>query len=444
MRVEETTMAGAPNRQTTEEHGASREAQLHEHLQAICASTVFASSATLKNLLSYLFNNRNEQINEYKIAVEALSRKADFDPQIDATVRVQISRLRRRLKDFYLSEGHSSAIRFSIPLGTHQLALDRIPDVASHGEATALLPFPKHDLELHTREAEERQPRPWRLTLVLGVLVVALSILCGWQYWQLKAHTAPASTQLQPVWAEFSANGKPIQIVIPNPVFFSWQREIDSVLMARDTKVNNFMQIDDSPELTRLRDRLGPPELSQYYTVSSDVLASLKLMHYLDANNVKIDIAISSDASAELFEGENVILVGTPGTLTPFKNQLDRLYFEFNPQGGLLTNRQPLGSEKREYRQIAETQSRSIFPGLLAVLPGANNSELMILAGQRTAALVSFLTSSAGSQQLQAARQRAGGAHYFEAVVLSEAEGNTILNNNLVALRPYAPKPGQN
>jgi hypothetical protein len=427
--------------------------QLVEHLQGICASKAFESSATLKNLLTYLFHNRNEQVNEYAIAVGALDRRTDFDPQIDATVRVQISRLRRRLKDYYLSEGRSTSVRFSIPLGSHQLVLDQVPNSASLRENAAISLFTEDRLEAGTQVAFAQRRsdlgRANLIILVLGCLVSVLALLCGWQYWQLRSQSQSisqgSSAQLLPLWREFCANGKPARIVIPNPTFFTWKTGSGSNLMARDTTVNDFADIKNSAELAALQKKLGEPELVEYYAVSSDVIASLKLMHYMDSRDASTTTTISSDTSAESFEGENVILVGTPGTLTPFRTQLDRLYFKFNPQARILLNPQPLPSEQREFKLIQESPSRSIYPGLVAFLPGnSKDSHLMILAGSETDALVGFLTSTPGSQALQEARKRAGGAPFFEAVILSEADGNTVLNSHLAAFRAFTPKTPQN
>jgi hypothetical protein len=216
-------------------------------------------------------------------------------------------------------------------------------------------------------------------------------------------------------------------------------------LMVRDVEVNNFADIEKSPELSAMQKQLGKPALVEFYAVSSDVIASLKLMHYMDSRGASITTNISSDASAELFEGENVILIGTPGTLTPFRSQLDRLYFKFDSQARVLLNPQPLATEDREIRLIQESPSRSIYPGLVAFLPGsAKDSHLLILAGSETAGLVTYLTSTAGSQALQEARNRAGNAPFFEAVILSEADGNTVLNNHIVAFRAFTPKAAQN
>lgn len=68
----------------------------------------------------------------------------------------------------------------------------------------------------------------------------------------------------------------------------------------------------------------------------------------------------------------------------------------------------------------------------------------MILQGLETAALVSYLTSNAGCDQLKQAQDRVGGAPFFEAVILSEVEGNTILNSHLAGFRAFKPGPTEN
>ncbi len=420
---------------------------LADHLKLICNSRSFEGSATLKGLLQYLFRHRLDPVNEYSIAVEALNRKPDFDPQIDATVRVQISRLRRRLKDFYLSEGASTSVRFTIPLGTHQLIFNEAPNPVAPVNNLAITRFPE-PLEVPPIEGPlGTRPPITRLTAILGLLVLALSAVCTWQYWQLRSLSKAAppapSPELLPFWKSFYANGKPIQIVIPNPIFFNWTADKHANLMVRDTYVNSFMDLKDSPELVTLQQRFGKPNLVQSYTVSSDIVASQQLLHYLDLRNVNASTSISSDASSDQFEQENVILMGTTGTLMPFKNQIDRLYFKFAPRSNdrLVPNPHPIRPEPDQFAGFAESPTRNIYPGIISLIPGnSKDSHILIVQGLETAAIVSYLTSNAGCEQLKQAQIRAGGSPFFEAVILSEVDGNSILNSHLAAFRAYTPK----
>src|SRR5882757_6001135 len=113
--------------------------QAKEHpleLNGVLESRVFEKSPALRRLLLYLWEHRAEEINEYAIATEALDRREDFDPRTDAAVRVQIARLRQKLKEFYDEEGASSQWRITIPLGSYQVILDPVD------KNSAETPFP--------------------------------------------------------------------------------------------------------------------------------------------------------------------------------------------------------------------------------------------------------------------------------------------------------------
>lgn len=444
-------MAEPLTRTIGDESVPATEIALAEHLNQICGSKTFEGSATLKSLLKYLFLHRSDSVNEYSIAVEALNRKPDFDPQIDATVRVQISRLRRRLKDFYLSEGASTSVRFTIPLGSHQLIFDGAPRAVAPTNNLAIARFTE-PLSVPPIEGHlGLRPAFTKLTAIFGVLVLALSALCVWQYWQLKSTSrtaqSAASQELLPFWQSFYANGKPIQIVLPNPIFFNWQGPKNTNLMVRDTEVNRFMDLNDSPQLVTMQKQFGKPVLVQAYAVSSDIVAALQLVHYLDLRNVNATTSISSDASSDQFEQQNVILMGTTGTLTTFQTQLDRIYFKFAPHTNqrIVPNPKPIPPEPSQFTSVQQSPTRTIYPGIISLIPGnSKNSHILILQGLETAALVSYLTSNAGSEQLKQAQTRAGGSPFFEAVILSEVDGNTILNSHLAAFRAYSPRSPKN
>src|SRR5579875_1845649 len=97
-----------------------------DYLTCVLESRTFEKSPTLRTLLVYLWSHRNDPVNEYVIATEALGRTSAFDPKFDATVRVQISRLRQRLERFYELEGRDRSPQVTIPLGTHQILLKQI------------------------------------------------------------------------------------------------------------------------------------------------------------------------------------------------------------------------------------------------------------------------------------------------------------------------------
>src|SRR5579884_855828 len=97
------------------------EDELRLALHTLVTSETFNRSQQLSRLLTYLCESliahRTDQISEYAIGTEALGRPSDFDPTQDAAVRVEMHRLRRRLRDYYKKEGANDSVRIVIPPG---------------------------------------------------------------------------------------------------------------------------------------------------------------------------------------------------------------------------------------------------------------------------------------------------------------------------------------
>ena len=109
-------------------HPPQREARAE--LESVLASTLFVRSPRLSRLLQYLcnkyFEGSTEEVKEYQIGVEVLGRPPSFDPAEDAAARVEAHRLRKRLKEYYETEGRSHALRIEVPLGHYAVAFQTV------------------------------------------------------------------------------------------------------------------------------------------------------------------------------------------------------------------------------------------------------------------------------------------------------------------------------
>jgi hypothetical protein len=62
------------------------------------------------------FLGQTDQLHEYNIATEVFGRsKTLFDPSEDAIARVETHRLRKKLKEYYETEGKNHAVQISLP-----------------------------------------------------------------------------------------------------------------------------------------------------------------------------------------------------------------------------------------------------------------------------------------------------------------------------------------
>lgn len=425
--------ANAPT-QEPEDRGA-------RHLQEVLRSECFKRASALRSLLVYLWENRLNEISEYAIAVEALGRSPNFESKVDASVRVQISRLRQFLARYYESEGRHAAERLVIPVGTHQLQLvQALPEGADEE--------PDPEAEIHPGVSGDplvASSRPDFLVPLLSGIIVLLVFCLGWLLWpSLHNGNRPALAAKQELplfWRGFLDNGKPTRIVLPTPIFFTWgPPENQRVLMARDVSVNDFNKLQPSSEIAVLEKKLGKPRPWRNYTVASDTFASLRLARFFDSYGVRSSISSADESPRGIIDHENIIVFGTPSSMADFQPDIERLSFQLAPypfERYVLDKHLPPGSPG-EFPAVQESASRTVAPGIIALLPrGSEGGRILIVQGLQTMALISYLISEEGMSEISRAQAQHGNYPYFEAVILSEVNAGNPIQSRMVAYRPF-------
>jgi Malectin domain len=170
-------------------------------LDWLLESGALGRSANLVKVLRYVCEEtaagRGDHIKEYAIAVEALGRRPDFDPQTDTIVRVTVHTLRKRLQDIYeTGEGMSHTVRIVIPAGRYAVQFVHLLET-SRAAALAHVPAPEADLALLAAappespaapadpEGSARIPWLWFAALVVVALVAATL----WRDWRSSRST---------------------------------------------------------------------------------------------------------------------------------------------------------------------------------------------------------------------------------------------------------------
>jgi hypothetical protein len=241
----------------------------------ISESSTFRTAPIMRSLLLYLWQHRTEPINEYAIAVEALGRRTDFDPKTDAIVRVQIARLRTRLKDFYEHEGKAVPLQLSIPLGGHKLEYSlRSPS-----------PLPVSE---NKQSEQSYSLRSSRMFLVLAGVCVALVLLSLFLFLEIRVlkasgriSPAPPSSSSRPLprfWQSFLGEGRVTTIVLPTRVYLSWPGQR---MLIRDLSAADYEDPSESADLSELEKKWGAPTRSLGQVLVSHMIPGVKLLQYL-------------------------------------------------------------------------------------------------------------------------------------------------------------------
>lgn len=96
---------------------------IKQQVSRILETQSFKSSNILSRFLYYIVSEtlegREGSLKEYVIATNVLNRNIDFDPQLDAIVRIHARRLRNLLEEYYKGEGLNDPIRISVPKGRY-------------------------------------------------------------------------------------------------------------------------------------------------------------------------------------------------------------------------------------------------------------------------------------------------------------------------------------
>jgi hypothetical protein len=166
-----------------------------EEVEAVLSSSLFVRSKLLSRLLRYLaehyFNDSQEHLKEYTIAIEALERPESFDSRDDSSVRVMMHRLRARISQFYEGEGKNHQTRLILEDGRYTLQFSHKLD-----HAAEQIPLCPDSEQIHSVDASKqagppetpeapsaepaRQRRVWRSLpswIVASVVILSFSLL---------------------------------------------------------------------------------------------------------------------------------------------------------------------------------------------------------------------------------------------------------------------------
>ena len=184
----------------------------------VLCSPEFARSPVMSKLLKYLVEHiladDGTKLKAYVIAVDALERNDDFDPQTDSYPRVQIGRLRKMLDAFYAIEGGQSKLR--IPLGAYEIKI-----VGNQDErAQAKIEYPT---EQKLTEITDQMPQsranttPKLIALTAAVAVTLVGLFAAVFYW-----TTDFFSSSLPAKVEYPS------LAIAEPNFVSTERDADA------------------------------------------------------------------------------------------------------------------------------------------------------------------------------------------------------------------------
>ena len=249
----------------------------------------------LHSLLTYLGQkavaDATEPLKEYTIGVEALGKPENYDPRLDPTVRVDIGKLRTKLRDYYQGPGASRPLRAEIPKGQFHLAFVR------RAQITPAAPI-------------DTRSWWWRPAMIAAATLLATTALVGavrpWS--RVPPARAELSPELGAFWAPFLENRIPTLLAYGTPLFLKgdgW--------FFRDPQVNREQDGERAEGVEKLVSVLKPTQRRwvQNFTGLGEAEALFMITRLLASQQVALAVQRSSNLSWEDMKGRHVILLGS-------------------------------------------------------------------------------------------------------------------------------------
>ncbi|MGA2196448.1 MAG: hypothetical protein ABSH40_14385 [Bryobacteraceae bacterium] len=395
----------------------------------IVSSEVLRSSESLCHLLGYLASHwvqgRSGSVKEYQIATEVFGRPVDFDPRLDSTVRVQASRLRAKLAEYYAGPGAQDPVIVDIPKGAYSVVVHAraVPDeTVAHPEVRPAEVAPVF----------RRNPfrvAVWLLAILCCGLILSLLYVARRRPAPVAELRPEIPASLKAFWHVFMAAPERTWVVFSNAEFVG----------RPETGLRYLDPVRDKNEA-----------IFDHYTGIGEVMAIHELDQLFTQFRHGVVVKRGRLLAMDDVKNNDLIFVGSPSENLTLRDLPAMQQFQFrrldsgSRKGDLaIVNLHPAPAEQAGYIASEGLPVKEDY-AVIGLLPGPTRQHwVMTLAGvttMGTQAAVEYVCSGSSVEQLlRTARNARGDVMPFEAVIRVSVSRGVPVSSQLVAAHLRSP-----
>ena len=267
-------------------------------------------SETDRKILKFLIDSTlsDKKPKEIDIAREIFHRDEDFNPNDSSIVRTHIYSLRKKLENYYSTDGVYDELQIKIPKGEYRVDFE-------HKSAQKL------------KKIFDRK--------VYVITIIILLLCSSLYYWQKSLSLESENNSIyfvkkdNPIWSDFLDSKLPTLVVIGNYYFYKnidKKKGIETFI--RNIIINSNKDLADYIE----KDPQKNVNLSQSqitYLGQEVPFAVLNLAKVFIGHEDKLKIRFISDLSWQDIERNNIIFIGSVKTLDKMNYFLDKLSIKY-------------------------------------------------------------------------------------------------------------------
>lgn len=365
-------------------------------LAAVEASSTFQRHEQLRAFLrfvcEYEMAGRGDQLHEYLIGVEVLGQKPGYSTTENSIVRNRAHSLRRKLGDYYATEGREARLRIDIPKGSY---CPRYIEVAGSEPQAGIPP----------QIATLRQTYAKKLWLpILGALAIALlSFVIGYKWEHVRA-TPSIDPTIREAWGPLlNMTSHTILCIANAPELL--------VRSLPDGKTNYLRLPDDLNLRTWYSERYPIKAGDNLYIVPNhnsplwgDAAGAITVTRLLTRAGVDMEVLPERVQSAFALRNRNVVLVGRPENSPAADLFLKSLYFHMRYSSEIHDQEiywaDPRTGTSGELKRKPET-----VHGLISVINTTANdgtkTRLLIFSGENSAGTIAAAEYFSSAERMQ-------------------------------------------
>jgi len=446
------------------EHGISLEDDERWALvQRVASSRHLAKAPQLREILVYVSHrvlaDHAASISEQEIGCKVLGRRADFSPNEDNIVRVQIRHLRKKLEDYFTMEGVAEPLVLTIPKGSYLPHFEPRPEHPAEEVMAVSAGIPAPVALPGAGSPLPKTGRFWRAAAMV-VLLLAAATFAATFWWRHRAvpRPAPVAEEAQaaredPLWSKIFAPRRQTSIVVADTNLVMVQDILDA-----DIPLNEYLSGGYPEKLIRTvpnRELQAALQLisARQYTSLGDAILAAKFMDLSRRYGAQTGVRYSRYVSVREFKTGSFVLIGSRRGIPweqLFESQLNfSLEEDHATRQFHLRNKSPLPGERLVYGVSSGGGANQDTYADVALLPNLTGTGYVLtLSGidmAATEAAGEFVTNPGfGATMTKLLNSRAGQppASYIEILLEAKATAGTSGGAKIVGYRRIEdPRP---
>jgi hypothetical protein len=425
-------------------------------IERVAASTQFRRSARLRDFLLYVGGQSLKEgcpeIHEQEIGAKVFGRPSSYDRSQDNIVRVNATELRKRIEQYFASEGAHEPLVLEIPRGGYKPIFHRrVPEsvVADGGLGDAHERVVEGQADSVSREpaGSVRSGSGKYVHVVWAAVSVALVAACLLLLQQNRAmrkslnpwEGRPAVTAF---WNDFLRYHQQTDVVLPDDSVSVVEDITQRPISLGDYLSRNYMRQIQASDISADR-KVDLDQIANHNLVTFGGVRAAQQMLTLIPLSYRRELTLARYYVADAIKSDNVILLGGKKAnpwVHLFDDQMNFITdYDDEHSQAFVRNRSPKAGELAVYPVLHDANALVGY-SVIAYLPNPSRTgNAIILAGTDSDATDAAAEFLASEEQLAKLKSTLNVTEfpYFEVLLKTSRLSGTSFNSELLAYRVY-------